>query len=68
VSDNKPALEPVDEEAARREEEERREKRREDNLRRLKSPVLTQRQPDGSIIVKEDRQVRDNARRAAGQS
>jgi hypothetical protein len=63
-----PTVEPVDEEAARREEEERRNARRADNLRRLKSPVLAQRQPDGSIRFRHDLGIRDDAVRASGQS
>lgn len=63
-----PAVEPVDDEAARLEEEERRNARREDNLRRLKSPVLAQRQPDGSIRFRHDLGIRDDGVRASGQS
>jgi hypothetical protein len=49
-----PAEEPVDEEAVKREEQERRTRTRADTLRRMKSPVLVERMPDGSTKFKHD--------------
>jgi hypothetical protein len=52
-----PAADPVDGEAVKREEEERRTARRADTLRRMKSPVLVQKQPDGSTRFKHSLEV-----------
>jgi hypothetical protein len=55
-----PGVEEVDPALVRQNEEKLRAERRADNLRRMRSSsVLTQRQPDGSIVFKEDRQVKE---------
>src|SRR5438034_9920445 len=54
-----PAEQAVDEEAVKSEEEERRNARLGDTLRRMKAPVLTQRQADGSIKFVHDKEVRE---------
>jgi hypothetical protein len=58
-----PTVEEADPERVRQDAERLREERRADNLRRMRTgSVLVQRQPDGTTVFKDDKQVRETVR------